>query len=208
MGNKSYLKDLFGLVEFAKLTGKETPAELLAIDRYVRFTEAMRGLRLDPKQVRNNMNLERRAGVDIDEKYGIYRQGGKRPHLFIKPKQFAKHLDAFKTYQIKTPFKRLPAKLSEEQFLQLSGIYKLSDILRTGFVPLDRNRVFRARRETPPEACGLWKEGGLILCRIETFLPWAISEMRGIPVEEAQRALAKIKERLARDKAQGRKRSD
>jgi len=204
MSNSRYIHDLFGLVEFTKLTGDESRQELLTIDRYVRFAELMRALNLDPKLVRNTFGRERRGGVDIDEKYGIYRKGGQRPHLYIKPRQFAKHLAAFKDYHIKTPYKKLPADVSEEAFLQMKGVYKLSDVLRTGHIPMERNRIFRARRKIPAEECGLWKEGGLVLCRIERFLPWAISQVRGISIEEAAKAFKATRERIAKGKGKQR----
>ncbi len=200
MSKSHYIDELFGLVQIEPLTGQETMDELLAMNRYVRFVELMRGLRLDPALVRSAFSRARRGGVDVDKKYGVYRKGGKQPHMFIKPKQFAKHLAEFEDMQVKTPYQKLPAELSEEDFLQLKGVYKLSEILRTGFIPLNRNRIFKARKEVPRTECGLWKEGGLVLCQFEVFLPWAVSQMRNIPIEKARKALAATQKRIAADR--------
>ncbi len=201
MRNGRYIEALFGLVQIVKLTGRETMDDLLAMDRYVPFVDLMKALRLDPALVRSAFSRARKEGVDSDAKYGVHRKGGKQPRMFIKPKQFAKHLAEFGDMQVKTPFQKLPEGLSEEAFLQLKGVYKLSSVLRTGHVPLNRNRIFRARKELPREVCGLWKEGGLVLCQFETFLPWAISQMRGVSIEEARKALAAVRKQIERDKA-------
>ncbi len=203
MSKGHYLDEMFGLVQIAKLNGQESVDDVLAMDRYVRFVDLMRVLNLDPNLVRSAFFRARRQGVDIDAKYGIYRKGGKQPHMYVKPSQFARWLAEFEQLKLKTPFAKLPPDLSEAEFIGLTGVFKLADILRTGYIPLNRNRIFNACKTTPPEECGMWKEGGLVLCRFEDFLPWTISQMRDMTLPEARKVFADTKKKALKSRAPG-----
>ncbi len=191
------LAALYGPYPYMKMTGEESLEELFKINGYVKFAELMRALGVKPQTVRNKINQERNSGVDVDAKYGIRRSPGVKPHLYIRPCVFGEHFDRFKHLRVKTPVKKLPSQVSKQAFVTLEGVYRLSDLMRTGYIPVNRQRIFRAMQAEPKE-CGVWKEGSMVLCQFEVFFPWVVSLVSGVALAEARRQVKDMARQLTK----------
>jgi len=187
-----------------ELTGAESPAEALKIDKYVKFSSLLKILNLDDKKVRDAIyRMVQDKGVQVEEALGIKREMiGKKPRVLVKPSAFARHVKKFERYPLDPGFSHQqidPETLTEAEYLNLKGIYRLSDIARTGFLPYHYHHLLQVTSELDRETCGVWKQGGLYYCDFEVFLPWTVSYACNMPMDQARDEIQKMQTKVANE---------